>query len=258
MLGDLISGGLKLVGGIMDRQHAESQNELNFNRNAALAREFAQQGIRWKVEDAKAAGLHPLAALGVSTASGPSFTAGEVPSMGSTLASMGQDVGRAINATRTKDERVDAMGDTLANLQLKRASLENDLLAAQIAKLKANPNPPAPAAKSDDQSDRPGVPATLGQKDAEDRTSLVAGGRKWATDKRYSDAQEFENRYGDDGPASWYWNMRVLYNDMMKNHLSEDQFAELARAATGRRPPKWAREYFRRARNAVDPDYGRR
>jgi len=32
-------------------------------RNAALQREFAQHGIRWRVEDAKAAGLHPLYAL---------------------------------------------------------------------------------------------------------------------------------------------------------------------------------------------------
>lgn len=33
-------------------------------RNEDLQREFAQMGIRWRVEDAKAAGLHPLYALG--------------------------------------------------------------------------------------------------------------------------------------------------------------------------------------------------
>jgi hypothetical protein len=40
------------------------------------AKEFAKMGIRWKVNDAKAAGLHPLAALGAHTSSGPTFAVG--------------------------------------------------------------------------------------------------------------------------------------------------------------------------------------
>lgn len=35
-------------------------------KNAKLQREFAQYGIRYRVADAKAAGIHPLAALGMS------------------------------------------------------------------------------------------------------------------------------------------------------------------------------------------------
>ena len=42
-----------------------------FDRNEALQREFAQNGIRWRAADARAAGLHPLAALGSSGASAP-------------------------------------------------------------------------------------------------------------------------------------------------------------------------------------------
>ena len=37
------------------------------DKNIKYQKQFAQHGIRWKVEDAKAAGLHPLYALGANT-----------------------------------------------------------------------------------------------------------------------------------------------------------------------------------------------
>ena len=39
-----------------------------------LSEEMARMGIRWRVEDAKAAGLHPMAALGAST---PTYSGGQ-------------------------------------------------------------------------------------------------------------------------------------------------------------------------------------
>lgn len=47
-----------------------------WKKNANLQRQFAKMGIRWRVADAKAAGLHPLAALGSSGASGSPITVG--------------------------------------------------------------------------------------------------------------------------------------------------------------------------------------
>lgn len=41
------------------------------DKNIALQREFAQMGVRWRVEDAKAAGLHPMYAL---TGGGAAFS----------------------------------------------------------------------------------------------------------------------------------------------------------------------------------------
>lgn len=90
-----------------DRTMADNWEQI---RNAdAIQREFAQQGIRWKVEDAKAAGLHPLYALGGgSAASGttigtsanliphqaPQVEAGPVapPVEASVLQAMGQSI----------------------------------------------------------------------------------------------------------------------------------------------------------------------
>lgn len=50
-----------LIGGEQARKNANTQ----FDNNARLQREFAQHGISWKVADARRAGIHPLAALGV-------------------------------------------------------------------------------------------------------------------------------------------------------------------------------------------------
>ena len=49
-------------GSRMASKSAMQQAELD----RQLQKEFAQHGVRWRVEDAKAAGIHPLAALGMS------------------------------------------------------------------------------------------------------------------------------------------------------------------------------------------------
>ncbi|QGH72369.1 MAG: putative minor capsid protein [Microviridae sp. ctQch27] len=108
------------------------------SKNRKLQKEFAQQGIRWKVADAQAAGIHPLYALGAQTHSFQPFMTGA----GSELANMGQDVSRAIGATQTAGER--AHTQAMAALELDRAKLENELLRSQIARANAAPNPPLP------------------------------------------------------------------------------------------------------------------
>lgn len=90
-------------------------------RNYAAQKEFAKMGIRWRVADAKAAGISPLAALGAGGAGfSPSFQSSEPDA----LLSMGQDVGRAIAATSSSEER------GIAALQMK--SLELDIQGKQI------------------------------------------------------------------------------------------------------------------------------
>lgn len=80
--------------------------------NIALQREFAQHGIRWRVEDAQAAGLHPLFALGGAGAaySPQSYVAPQGRSqgrnpIGAALSEMGQGLSRAVSAQETADQR---------------------------------------------------------------------------------------------------------------------------------------------------------
>lgn len=93
----------------------------------ALQREFAQHGIRWRVEDAAAAGLHPLFALGGGGAAySPTIAvgaAGGVPDSGSSNVPElpGQDVSGAARRGMTPEEK--EMMDL--RLQLLRSQIQH-------------------------------------------------------------------------------------------------------------------------------------
>jgi len=142
MLGALIGAGANILGGIL----GSNSQEKAAKQNAALQREFAQNGIQWKVEDAKKAGIHPLAALGAQTSSfAPVSVGGD--SLAAGISAAGQDVSRAIDATRSASGRIDAYNKTVQDLSLRRMGLENELLASQIAKIRqAGTPPPMPTA----------------------------------------------------------------------------------------------------------------
>lgn len=137
MLGELISGGASIIGGLFGKSSAEKANKANIK----LQKEFAQNGIQWKVADAKAAGLHPLAALGAQTTAFSPSVVGDT-SFGTGIAQAGQDVGRAINSTRTQGQKADAYTKTVQDLSIQRMGLENTLLASQIAKTNQAGSPP--------------------------------------------------------------------------------------------------------------------
>lgn len=151
MLGNLIEGGFKLIEGLMNRESAQENNKIavaNANADRAMQEWAMTHGVRTKAADARAAGLHPLFAMGASTHMPSATSLGlQNTGMGGALASMGQDIGRAFNATRNKGEREGAINAALTKLQLERGQLENDLLRTQIASqvAKNSPvNPPNP------------------------------------------------------------------------------------------------------------------
>lgn len=114
--GSIVSAGASLVGGLMGKKSGEEQQE----NNAALQKEFAQNGIRWKVADAKAAGIHPLAALGAQTQSYTPMVIGDP--MADALANAGQDIGGAINRQQTNQERADTMAKQTAAVAARQKS----------------------------------------------------------------------------------------------------------------------------------------
>lgn len=122
-----------IAGGIMSSNAASAANasqEAIAERNIQLQREFAQQGIRWKVEDAQAAGVHPIFGLGAQTQSFTPVQVGHTTPDTSWISSAGQNVGRAVQAAMTQDERrMTALKETL---QINRMGLENEFLKAQI------------------------------------------------------------------------------------------------------------------------------
>lgn len=143
-----IQAGAQLLGGLADQKQAsvEQGRMLDLSRDQMqLQKEMAQNGITWRVADAKQAGIHPLFALGAQL---PNYSpVSTFPVEGSDRFSnigrdMGQDLTRAIDATRNGSQRVDARLDAL---KIERAELENKLLSSQIAKLnQVGPAQPSP------------------------------------------------------------------------------------------------------------------
>lgn len=137
--GEIAQAALGVAGALFD----ERQNTRNLNKSfdegarnrefqaeqagidRQMAREFAENGIRMRVNDAVAAGLHPLVGAGVTPISySPVSVGGGGSGGGYHTSSTGQDISRAIQATLTKDEReVD--------------KLKLDLLRSQIAETDA-------------------------------------------------------------------------------------------------------------------------
>lgn len=111
------------VGAIVDKIFGNKSAEKAYQQQ----KEFAQSGIQWRVEDAKKAGIHPLYALGAQTHSFSPTT------VGTDFASVGANLGGAIDATRSAAQKNTGVAKTMQDLALTRASLENDLLRQQIA-----------------------------------------------------------------------------------------------------------------------------
>lgn len=218
-LGAAISAGSAIVGGMMNRAQADKSNAIQQAQardNEKNQREFAQQGIRWRVQDAEAAGIHPLYALGAQTNSFSPVSLGTTTdtSLGSAVASAGQDVSRAMNATRTAPERESAIDKTIQDLTVQNMALKNEALAVQIAKLR-NTNPPLPTLD-------PSANGVLPEGKLDPVTPLVASGTKLRQDRGWSDGATFEDRWGEWGGSAA--GLAVMISDLLKHssHLRQN------------------------------------
>jgi len=127
MIGPLIAAGASLIGGML----ANKANKKAAAREYEQQKEFAQSGIQWKVQDAEKAGIHPLYALGANTTSyAPQSVGGSDFSF---LADAGQNIGRAIDSTRSNPEKANALALTASKIQLEGLQLDNDIKRAQLA-----------------------------------------------------------------------------------------------------------------------------
>lgn len=207
MLGALIGAGTSLLGGLLGNKSAKKAQKAQIKasqQQAALAKQasdeanatqlriaaenvqhqkdFAQQGIQWKVKDSLAAGIHPLFGLGAATTSfAPVSVGSSTPSyygdpsrtadmsMANAVSNMGQDIGRAVDATQTIAQKA------MTAFQLERAKLENDLLRVNINKSVASSNPPFPGPSNSYLMDGQGATQGLINEQAQDRVVTNPG-----------------------------------------------------------------------------------
>lgn len=233
MLGPLVAAGSSLLGGLLGRSHQEDM----------IAREHQRQdtSIQRRVADAKAAGIHPMFALGANVSS-PSVSVGGDP-MASALSSMGQDLSRAARAGMNSGQR--AEGDEIQLLALERAKLGNELLRSQIASINARTaqggqvGPPIP---TDTEEPFP-VPE---KNKSEERPPLMLFGQRWNTSSNTSPMKAWEDQYGDEGPVAWGMPIALLVNDLRRN---TDHAAH---------PDKWVNSVIGWLDNAADKHMNRR
>lgn len=205
MLGGIIAGIGGAISGLLGKSaqsEANRVNQENAMRQEALQKEFAQSGIQWKVADAKAAGIHPLYALGANTVSYSPNVVGAVPETGlaSAVASSSQDISRAIEATRTAGESATAFQKTAQDLSLTKAGLENELLATQIAKMRGQLGPAMPSL-----TDKNAIPGQSGA-----RSVTLLDGFNQPTIASESTQDAVSKEYGDEGLPQLPGQLRFL------------------------------------------------
>lgn len=170
ILGGIAGTALGLIGANRAKKSSEGANNYNKDLNAQqmqfareqfdYQKELNQKQIQYRVKDAQAAGLHPLAALGVSPMSYSPVGASSIPATGSdysgysSVASMlpqlGQNIDSAVMNAQTKQERKEALALQTQgiNLDLRGKSLNNQILQLEIAsrwaKLQQQLNPAVP------------------------------------------------------------------------------------------------------------------
>lgn len=138
-----VQGGSSALGNLFSAKEAKKAwrrtlklQDKTSNQEYERQKEFAQMGIGWKVADAKAAGLHPLYALGAMPANySPAMIQSPVePSsgIGESMAEAGQSISRAMMATQTNDEKrmaqmaMEAHIANMAESDMRRQVLESE------------------------------------------------------------------------------------------------------------------------------------
>lgn len=111
-----VNAGIGYYNAKKQRQLQERTNKENFD----FQREFAQNGVQWRVDDAKKAGISPLYGLGASLGSGiPSAQAGDSPNIPKL-------------SKLPKKYRI-----AMESLQLEAAKLDNEVKRATILEIQS-------------------------------------------------------------------------------------------------------------------------
>lgn len=161
MLGSILGAVGSVASSLLGKSSADKQAE----KQARLQKEFAQSGIQWKVEDAKKAGIHPLYALGANTIS---YQPQSIGGSGLDLGAMGQNIGSAIDNTRSVGAKADALSTSLLATQIEGAKIDNEIKKTELASKIATTHP---------TGIRPGLPseATTGMLDNQGNAITVDG-----------------------------------------------------------------------------------
>lgn len=242
----LIGAASSALGGLLGNKSAKEANqaaERNAQKQYEQQKEFAQSGIQWKVADAEKAGIHPLYAMGANTVSYAPQSIGSTPSNFDFVGQAGQNIGRAIDATRSNPAKQNALALTASKIQLEGLQLDNEIKKAQLASTIATANPfgratpglPGTGTTSfmDGQGNTPQSdpipPLMHSARQPQYTTNVRVAGRDIQPSPHWSDGQTFQDRYGEPGEwaaavpiavSDYLWNTRHLRDPVRLKKLS--------------------------------------
>lgn len=134
--GALIQTGGSLLGGLIGGKDAKKAVKKQYK----YQKEFAKNQLQWRVEDAKAAGLHPLFALGGGGGTSPTFMAGQSP-MGSAIADSAAAIGSAVAGRPSElSKQLQSAQIQSINSQTERNQAEAALARSQAARVAQTAN----------------------------------------------------------------------------------------------------------------------
>lgn len=182
-----------LVGGLLGNKSADKrQNEM-----LAWQERMDNTKIQRLQADAKAAGVHPLAAMGTSLSSPSPTVVGGRPD----FADMGQNIGRAVDATMSTEEKQSDADKVATALKLKNMDLQNQVIEQQLANSAATTvnmtgTPPGYSAALAKEILRQDV---RGEAEARlrERDPLGMGPIALKQNRRWSPSQKVEDEYSD-------------------------------------------------------------
>lgn len=173
MLGALISGVTGLMG-VNAAKDAQKQQLAIADKNIALQKQFAQEGIQWRAADAEKAGISKLYALGANTTSFSPVSVGG-SSVPSAISAAGQNLGRAADALVSPQGRASTLATEIASTQLEGLKIDNDIKRSELlSRMVTRGQPGQPPAIFNDET----TPIVAGQGDAKiklQRTLAPAG-----------------------------------------------------------------------------------
>jgi hypothetical protein len=194
--GAAIGAGSNIISDFFGKKSQDKANAFN--------KEAAKNAITWRVEDAKRAGVNPLAALGASVSS-PTARAYDY----SGTRSAGQGIGNAV-ANKQINE-----------LEIESRRLQNNLTKAQTDQVNEQ--------IASSRNARLGSSANSSQD--EEALELILGGKKFSTSPNWSDTEVLEERYGDVAGAGYglavaladaYHNMTKHEKELVRKGLKRD------------------------------------
>lgn len=246
---DIISAIGGLAGSLFGSNKAAKTQEKINQQNIDLQKQFAQSGVQWKVADAKAAGIHPLAALGAQT---HSFAPISVGSNNTDFGAVGQNIGRALDATMSPQDRQTDASRAITNLQIERGTLENELLRTQLASQTAlvtqagrSPGVPAGPTASPNPalSGNPNLPQVPGIVTDNPMPRIAP-----SSNSPYAEPGHVVDMGYSRTPSGGY---APLYSKDTKERLEDDEWGELNWGVRNRLLPFFSGRYFRPPPNTL-------